>query len=33
MKNEIEISMQVNGEAVSMSVPSRMHAADCLRHR
>jgi aerobic-type carbon monoxide dehydrogenase small subunit (CoxS/CutS family) len=33
MKNEIEISMQVNGEPVSMSVPSRMHAADCLRHR
>jgi aerobic-type carbon monoxide dehydrogenase small subunit (CoxS/CutS family) len=33
MKNEIAINMQVNGEDVRMSVPGRMHAADCLRHR
>ncbi|CAN7781892.1 (2Fe-2S)-binding protein [Caballeronia sp. LjRoot34] len=31
--NEIEISVQVNGEAMRVSVPSRMHAADFLRHR
>lgn len=30
---EIEISLRVNGEAVSEPVPSRMHAADFLRQR
>jgi aerobic-type carbon monoxide dehydrogenase small subunit (CoxS/CutS family) len=31
--NQIEISAEINGETVSVSVPARMHAADFLRHR
>ena len=31
--NQIDISAEVNGETVNVSVPVRMHAADFLRHR
>lgn len=31
--NEQEISLWVNGQAVAVSAPVRMHAADFLRHR
>ncbi len=31
--NELEITVNVNGEEVNASAPVRMHAADFLRHR
>ena len=31
--NHIEITVEINGETVTESVPVRMHAADFLRHR